>query len=228
VNARLLDDDDDDEEEEEEKLLADTCTAALTASASACLSPGRVEGWCDAVGSTCRSLRRALLPLLLLLKLLLMLPIVCGCITWKTLDGGGALVFDCMVFEEEGRGLCCRGRGGGSMLRDAWFGRPCMHDGAGGNAGERMSVGEGSSNSNPSLAHWYSAAMMAMLGMLDAVSEAMGQPRLLNWTLSLPSSSAHSKRTYTLLQLVCCAMSARSPCSCAALHARLRQGTICR
>jgi hypothetical protein len=190
VKARLLEDDDndnnDDEEEYEEEvtLVCDKCTAALTAGACACLS----HGWCNAMGSTvtCRSLRRALLPLVLLLKLLPMLLAVCGCITWRTLDGGGGLLFDCTVFEEKALRLCCAGRGGGSMLRDAWFGRPCMDDGAGGNAGERMSVGEGSSNSNPSLAHWHSAAMMARCRMFDAVNEAMGRPRLLNCTFSLP------------------------------------------
>jgi hypothetical protein len=34
------------------------------------------------------------------------------------------------------------------MLRDAWLGRACSDDGGGGSAGECISVGDGSSNSN--------------------------------------------------------------------------------
>jgi hypothetical protein len=79
-----------------------------------------------------------------MLLLLLMLIRLLGFMAWRECGGREMLAFWCVRARE--LELLLLGRGGGSMLWDARFAR--NDDGGRGSAGECMSVGDGSSNSN--------------------------------------------------------------------------------
>lgn len=117
-------------------LAASAPFAVIRLSESASFSFCFLERWCCGLRA-CGRRSHACKPLLLLL---LMLHKLLGFKAWRECGGREMLVFGCVHAREP------FGRGGGSMLWDARFVR--KDDGGRGSAGECMSVGDGSSNSN--------------------------------------------------------------------------------